>query len=715
MLSRRIAPLALAPLASLCATCAADGYDHPVPDTPPGVTYLNSLEEAVAVEEANAPGADGTRVYQLERIDDVGVIQLYADGFADLPLKDKILAYHLSRAAIAGRDIHYMQKCEQGVVIRETLEEILVNSERVVEPSTVVPIRKYLKLFWLNNGPYHYTTSRKFLMETSEARLARAAEQAQANGAVLPLADGESPTDLIARIAPVLFDPEFEPMVTDKNPQDGSDPLVASAVTYYGEGVTLADLEGFEEAYELNSTLRKDDSGKLYEEVWRAGNEGLDSDVPPGLYAEQIEEVILHLENAMEFAPEKTRKALELLVKFYRTGEREDRVAYDTAWVQDSDSSIDTINGFIEVYLDPRGVKGAWEALVSYEDPKKAELIKKIADNAQWFEDHMPFPDEYKKKEVQGISARSIDVIVETGDSGPITPIGINLPNDNWVREHVGSKSVSLANVIEGYAKGGPSTQAEFCWSEAEIERSDRLGSLVGDLLTNMHEVIGHASGRMSDELSGTDPATVLKEYYSALEEARSDLVGLYFMMDPKLSELGLLDDPNEAALAAYERYVRNANLMQLRRIKEGNQIEEDHMRNRHLVSRWIQDNSSAVEERVRDGKTYYVVTDTAGFREAAGRLLTICQTLKSKGDYEGVKALFDPYITFDPALRDQVLERYAGLNAPSYSGFVMPRLTAIIKGERVVGVHISYPMSLEQQMLEWSGRRVADVEDLLR
>jgi dipeptidyl-peptidase-3 len=702
---RAFASFALATFAS--AGCASEG-EHVTQDDSIGITFIEPDEgssgSAAAVEASASREEEQTRQHLLERVDDVGIIQLYADGFENLSLEQKQLVWHLYQAALAGRDIYVLQKCAEGLEIRELFEEILTHADGI-DADTLRAVRKYAKLFWLNNSPYHYTTSRKFVLETDERHLVRAADRAAVNGAALPTRKGEKAAALVRRLAPMLFDPAHKPMVTDKNPQGGADPLLASAMTFYGDGVTSEDLDGFEERHELNSTVRKTADGSLVEDVWRAGGGRID----PGLYAEQIEAVIGHLEDAMAFAPEPTVAALEALVRFYRTGAREDRVAYDVAWVADAASPVDTINGFIEVYVDPRGRKGAWEALVFYEDPKKAALIKTIADNAQWFEDHMPFGDEFKKPEVKGISARSIDVVIETGDSGPITPIGINLPNDNAVREEYGSKSVSLANVVEGYAKASPSTAGEFAWDEAEAQRAETWGSLVGDMLTNMHEVIGHASGRMSDELQGVDPASLLKEYHSALEEARSDLVGLYFIGDPKLNELGLISDSETAALACYERYVQNACLLQLRRVKQGDKLEQDHMRNRHLVARWIEAHSNAIEERERDGETYYVVTDTAAFREAAGRLLALCQKLKSTGDYEGVKALFDPYLTFDPALRDEVVQRYAALGVPSYSGFVMPRLTPLEDARgQITDIHLSYPMSLEQQMLEWSGRREA-------
>jgi dipeptidyl-peptidase-3 len=651
------------------------------------------------------PGASASeaakRPYLLERVDDVAVVQVYADGFERLPLKEKTLAWHLYQAALAGRDIYWQQKSAYGLALRDLVEEILTHGQSV-DPKTLENVRHYAKLLWVNNGPYHYPTARKFTMQGTSEQLALAAQTAEKYGARFDRDGVVGAKAFVERLTPILFDPGFEPMVTAKSPPPGVDLLQASAVTYYGPDVTLADLEGFQEHYELNSNIVRDTSGagaaKLVEQVWRT----------PGFYGTEIRNIVGHLREALPFAPDATRDALLALIRFYESGERADREAYDIAWVADKDSVIDTVNGFIEVYLDPRGKKGGWEGIVSYEDPKKAKLIKTIAENAQWFEDHMPYEARFKKTEVKGISARSIDVLVETGDSGPVTPVGINLPNDQAIREKFGSKSVSLANIVEAYAESTPtSARAEFCYDDAEVRRAEKWQSLTSDLLTNMHEVIGHASGQQAQDKHG-DPASFIKEYYSALEEGRADLVALYFMGDPKMKELGLLDQPEEAALAAYENYVRNGALQQLRRVREGDQIEEDHMRNRHMVARWIQANSGAVVEKKRDGKTFLVVKSAKEFREAAGRLLALVQQLKSTGDYAGTKALFDAHgIKFDPALRDEVLARYAKLDVASYTGFVMPRLEPVTDGRgKITDVKIDYPRSIERQMLEWSGRR---------
>ncbi|MCE9594211.1 MAG: dipeptidyl peptidase 3 [Planctomycetes bacterium] len=650
-------------------------------------------------------GEASKRKYLLERVDDVGIVQVYADGFTNLNLDQKRLVWHLYRAAVVGRDIYLRQRCEVGPEIRDLLEELLTHPDGV-DPITLENVRHYALHFWVDNSPYNNITARKNVMAGSMEELAIAADVAEGRGARFPKAPGESVGGLVRRLGPWLFDPDFQPMVTVKTPEAGKDPLEASACTFYGDGVKLADFEGFTEEFGLNSTVVKDKQGHLHEQPWRLGDPR--AGVPAGLYAKELGAVVDELTRALPFAPEATRRALEAQIRFYRTGLRADREAYDIAWVADKDSVVDTVNSFVEVYVDPRGVKGAWEGIVSYEDPKKAALIKGLAANAQWFENHMPYEERFRKPDVRGISARSIDVIVETGDAGPVSAIGINLPNDAAIRESHGSKSVSLANIVEANTQSSPpAARDEFCWDADESERAERWVALTNDLLTNMHEVIGHASGRQADDKPG-DPAVYIKENYSALEEARADLVALWFMGDAKLKELGLLDDPAAASRAAYENYVRNGGLQQLRRMAHGDQLEEDHMRNRLMVVRWIQANSKAIEERERDGKHFLRVVDADAFREVAGKLLALVQRIKSTGDYAAAKELFDTYgVRFDPALRDEVIARYAKLDVPAYVGFVFPRLTALRDSTgAIVNVTISYPLSLETQMLEWSGRR---------
>jgi dipeptidyl-peptidase-3 len=629
-----------------------------------------------------------TRKYLLERVDEAAVVQLYADGFTALPLREKVLIYHLYRAALAGRDIYYDQRYAHNLAMRDVLEEILTHAGGIPQ-DTFEEIERYTKLFWINTGPYNNLTARKFVLRCSPGAFTAAARIAETNGARIP-AD-------LASLHPYFFDLQVDPIVTSKTPGAGKDILQASANNLYA-GVTMADLEGFEERYALNSRLVKKE-GKLVEEVYRVG----------GRYDKYIREIIGHLEAAIPYATEPMAVALRALIRFYETGENADRIAYDIAWVQDRDSPVDTINGFVEVYMDARGMKGAWEALVYYVNPEKTAGIRKLAAAAQWFEDRMPWADEYKKQGVRGVSANAIDVVVEAGDSGPVTPVGINLPNDQTIRELHGSKSVSLSNANQAYDKSTlPEFRREFAWSVEEAERAEKWSSVASELTTEMHEVIGHGSGRIAERLQG-NPQGVLKEQYSALEESRADLVALYFVPDRKLVELGLVDeaDHDDIVRAEYEGYARNA-LVQLRRIREGSQIEEDHMRNRQMIVGWLMENSRAIELRRRDGKTYYVVVDVKAFQEGVGRLLADVQRIKAEGDYEAAKAMFETYgVHFDPALRDEVVARVDRLQMPSYTGFVQPRLEAIrdAAGE-ITGVDISYPLDLTAQMLEYSGRK---------
>jgi len=649
---------------------------------------------------APAPAAaqeSGDRPYLLERVDDAAIVQLYADGFSSLSLREKTLIWHLYQAALAGRDIYYDQRYEHNLEMREVLEEIITHPAGV-DPATLDAIQQYTKLFWLNTGPFNNLTARKFVLNTPPAAFAAAVAVAAEAGATLPTHAGETVAQMVTRMQPLFFDADVDPIVTNKAPGPGDDLLLSSANNLYKD-VSTADLDSFEEQYPLTSRLVKID-GRLVEEVYKVG----------GKYSEQITEIVRHLEAAAPFATEPMARALRANAAYYRTGAPVDQRAYDIAWVEDQESSVDTINGFTEVYMDARGAKGSWEALVFYVNPEKTGALKTLAANAQWFEDRMPWDPKYRKESVTGITANAIDVVVETGDSGPITPIGINLPNSQAVREQYGSKSVSLSNVNDAYDQSSPANyRQEFAWSPEEAERSRRWGGLAGEMTTNMHEVIGHASGKLAERLGGSAQPD-LKEQYSALEEARADLVGLYFLPDPKLVELGVLpaDAQEEIVRAEYEGYSRNA-LLQLRRIREGTQIEQDHMRNRQMIVRWLMDNTTAIEARTRDGKTFYVMTDWRAFREGVGTLLAEVQRIKSEGDYEAARTLFESYgIHFDGALRDEVVERVELVGLPSYSGFVQPRLEPVVDADGVItDVRISYPQDFTAQMLEYSGKQM--------
>jgi dipeptidyl-peptidase III len=649
-----------------------------------------------------APPLPDTRPYLVDRVDDAAIVQLYADGFAALPLGQKRLIWHLYLAAIAGRDIYYDQRYAHNLDMRAVLEGILTQSGHPaycthaedVDAATLPEIRRYAKLFWINTGPYNNLTARKFVLNLTPAQLTAAARAAAACGARFPLADGESVEQLIARLSPMFFDPSFDPILTNKTPGNGRDILEASANNLH-VGVSMRDFEGFVERYGLNSRLVKRD-GRLLEEVYRVG----------GRYGAHIARIVGHLEDALPHASDRMADALRALIRFYQTGEASDREAYDIAWVRDQDSPVDTINGFVEVYMDARGIKGSWEALVYYVNEEKTQKIQTLARHAQWFEDHMPWDPRYRKPSVLGVTAKAIEVVIETGDSGPVTPVGINLPNEQAIREVYGSKSVSLSNVNVAYDKATPEgMRVEFSWDSDEAGRAKRWGAFSTELTTEMHEVIGHGSGRMADGIAGS-PQQLLKEQFSAIEESRADLVALYFLPDPKLVELGLVsaEDHDEIVRTEYEYYTRNA-LVQLRRVREGTQIEEDHMRNRHMIVSWLLAHTSAIDVRRRNGKTYYVMADVSAFRDGVAQLLAEVQRIKAEGDYEAAKVLFERYgVHFDPALRDEIVARVDALHLPSYSGFVMPRLEAKYgKDGSIVDVEISYPLDLERQMLEYS------------
>jgi len=633
------------------------------------------------------------RRYLLEHVDDVAVVQIYADGFVSLSLREKRLVWHLYLAALAGRDIYYDQRYAHNLEMRAVLEGILTHA-RGLAPDAEGEIRRYTKLFWINSGPYNGITARKSLLRVDPEAWIAAVEAAAAGGAPLPLRSGESPRGLAQRLAPILFDGSYDPVLTNKSPGAGRDILQESANNLY-VGVSMDDLKAFNERHALNSRL-VNDGGQLVEEVYRIG----------GRYDREIRRIVAHLENAVSFAPAATAEALRALIRFYTTGEEVDRVAYDIAWVRDQTGSVDTINGFIEVYLDPRGTKGAWEGMVCYVNHARTRRIEALAAQAQWFEDHTPWDQAFRKPEVLGVTAKAIEVLVETGDSGPLTPVGINLPNDQAIRERFGSKSVSLVNVNEAYERSTPEAmRTEFSWDAAEAARAIRWGGFSRELTTELHEVIGHGSGRMAPHVT-QPPHELLKEQYSAIEETRADLVALYFLPDPKLVALGLVPAEHAAEMvqAEYEQFTRGV-LVQLRRVREGSQLEEDHMRNRQLIVNWLTANTSAIQVRKRDGKTYYVMADATAFHQGVGVLLAEVQRIKAEGDYAAALTLTEAYgVHFDPALRDEVVARVDALRLPSYSAFVMPRLSAV-HGEagEIRDVEVSYPCDLEAQMLEYS------------
>lgn len=674
---------------------------------------VSMLMPILAACHSTAPDSHPDRQYELGRVDTSAIVQLYADGFEQLSLRDKILCYHLTEAAIAGRDIAIDQRFAYNLQIRNVLESLWLVREKL--PADVrQEVERYTQLFWIHNGIHNNLTTKKELLRLTKAQFDDALAVARRAGRFLALIDHDDSGGIIESLGmadrsgqavvdpdmifAICTDPHTYVSCTDKSPEGGADPIAASCNNLY-VNCTSADLADFDEQHGLDSRLVKTADGKLEEQVYRCGD---GKQIPPGLYATQIAAVNAHLRAALPFAPPPTQKALELLIRYNETGDLQDWRAFNIAWVQDRDSVVDFALGFIEVYLDVRGTKGAWQAVISFRNEAKTHEIAALAKETQWFEDRMPWEARFKKQQVKGISARAISVITETGDCGPITPIGVNLPNEADIREQYGSKSVNLSNVVEAYDKTtGKGAAKEFAFTPAEAARAEQYAAAMDDVHTNLHEVVGHASGQV---LGGKEPSEALGAYYSTLEEARADLVGLYWIADPKLQQMGLVPN-DDAALAKYEAYSRNA-LLQLRRVPAGGKIEEDHMRNRQLIVHWLLQNDGGIAVEHQDGKTYYHVTSAAAYRDGCGRLLAEVMRIKATGDFAAGRDLVETYGTkVDPALREEVVERIKSLHLPSVTGFVQPELKAVTDASgSITDVQVYYPRDLADQMLRWSG-----------
>jgi dipeptidyl-peptidase-3 len=664
------------------------------------------IEPTTATDEtaqasASPAAVDESFQVETERFADLRILRYRVPGFEQLSLQEKKLLYFLSEAGYAGREIIYDQKYRYNLAIKRTLEKILRDYPGPRDTDDFQALVVYLKRIWFSNGIHHHYATDKFAPGFSFESFARLVRETPGD---FPVRPGQSIDAFLEELRPVMFDPSVDAKLVNR--AAGVDPVTASAVNFY-MGVTHDEVEAFYDAlrepnddtpveYGLNSRLVKVD-GEIQEQVWKVG----------GLYTEALEPVVEWLEKAVSVADDPAqRSALEKLVTYYRSGSLQDWDEYAVAWVQSTASTVDAINGFIEVYNDPIAYRGSFESVVQIVDPVASQRIDAIAREAQWFEDNSPIADEHKKPNVTGILGRVINVVSEAGDASPSTPIGINLPNSSWIRRDYGSKSVNLANIVEAYDIVAGAAEEEFAWDEDEIERGREYGPIVSHLLTDMHEVIGHASGRLNP---GVGPANeTLGVYGSTLEEARADLVGLYFMLDPKLVELGLLPSV-EAGHIAYDRYIRNGLMQQLNRIELGNDIEEDHMRNRQMVAAWAFDqgrDNGVIERRERDGKTYFVVQDYDALRGLFGQLLRELQRIKSEGDYAGIRELVETYgIKVEPALHAEVRERYAALDIPAYSGFINPRLVPVERDGEIVDVRIEYPDDFTEQMLEYADK----------
>ncbi len=637
------------------------------------------------------------RVYELERIGNARTVQLYADGFESLTKREKIFAYYVAEAAIAGRPIAIDQTNKYAMEIMNLCQEVLARP-RGVPVKTLRAIRDYVKLFWINNGMYDYATARKFVPACTAEEFEKALAAAEKNHQK-PCPDPGRCMKVFNVVRQAMFDPDYMAVVTDKTP--GHDFMAQSANNFY-EGVTTAQVDQWEKAgnekHPLNSKVVGKD-GKIEELVWRAGGDGN----PSGMYACELSNVIANLEKAKEYAAnEHQAKTVELLIKYLRTGDPSDWENFNINWVKDS-SNVDFILGFVEVYMDPRGQKGKFESVIYFTNKEQTKLMRKLAASAQYFEDRAPWKDEYKKKGVKAPIANVVNVIVETGDAGPISAIGINLPNEQYIRQQYGSKSVLLHNVVAAYNASEPKgLLEEFCFNREEVKRAKKYGQIADDLHTGMHEVLGHASGKVSDSLKG-DPADHLPGYYSTLEEARADLVALWNVFDPRLKQLKMVES-DDIGKAMYDAYVRNV-FLQLRRISSGDQLEEDHMKNRQMVVNYILHNSNAIEAVKRGNKTYFHITDYDKMHDMVGNLLAEVMRIKAEGDLQAGKNLVDTYgFKINTGWRDEVMKRVKKLNLSAYTGFVMPDLKPVTdKKGNIVDVKIEYPLDLTKQMLGYS------------
>ena len=671
------------------------------------VVSCTSTEQGVALPEA-APreaaeqqlvGGEAFRV-ETERFADLRVLRYRVPGFERLEAGTRELLYYLYEAALSGREIIYDQKYRYNLAIKRTLEQVVRYYAGDRDAADFQALVVYLKRIWFSNGIHHHYANDKFEPGFDFAAFERFV---RATPAEFPLRVGQTLGEFLAELRPVIFDPAVDAKLVSKS---GADVLQASAINYYS-GVTQAEVEAFYAnrqapndaspvSHGLNSRLAKV-AGVPIEQVQKVG----------GRYTEAIERMVFWLEKALPVAENAAqREALARLVTYYRSGKLEDWDDYNIAWVRDTESRVDLIHGFIEVYHDPLGMRGSFESVVAFRDPEATRRIDAIAAKAQWFEDRLPIFDRHKKADVTGITGKVINVVVEAGDAAPATPVGINLPNADWIRQAHGSKSVSLANIVAAYDTVRGGADREFAWDAAEVERAERHGQLAATLHTDLHEVIGHASGQLDP---GVGPLhETLRNYGSTLEEARADLVALYYAVDPKLIELGVMSSV-EVGRAAYDYYIRNGLLQQLNRVVLGKDIEEDHMRNRQLVAAWVYEHGlpdRVIEKRVRDGKTYFVINDYVQLRSLFGALLRELQRIKSAGDYAAIRDLVERYaVKVDPVLHAEVLERYATLDIPPYSGFIGARLAPVELSGRIVDVRLEYPDDFSAQMLEYADR----------
>ena len=649
------------------------------------------LSSCNSKEEMHTETAHNDFQWQVDRFADIKVLRYQIPSWDDLKPQQRVYAYHLSQAGLAGRDIMWDCNYRHNLEIRKALEAILSSDANVDhESQQYADFEVYAKRVFFANGIHHHYSNKKFAADFDQEWF-------------LSVLDALEIT-LSEESQRAIFDPEFD--AKKVNRADGVDLLLASAVNFYAPDITQAEAEAFYAtkvdadpdrpvSHGLNSRLSRDENGEIYEEVFSAR----------GRYANSIKEIIGHLEKAKDVAEnEDQAAALELLIEYYETGDLTKWDDYNIAWVKTTGGDVDYINGFVEVYNDPMGYRGSYETVVQVKDFDASERMAVVADNVQWFEDHSPIMDEHKKESVVGVSYKIVTVAGEAGDASPSTPIGVNLPNANWIRVEHGSKSVSLGNIEDAYhSSAGKGMAQEFGFSTMHNERAEKYGELGSKMHTALHEVVGHASGKINPGV-GT-PKQTMKNYSSTLEEARADLVALYFILDDKMQEIGLMEN-KEAGYAEYDNYMSNGMMLQLRRILPGDDIEEDHMRNRQLVASWAFERGgeeNVVERKVIDGKTYFVVNDYEKLRGYFGELLREIQRIKSEGDFEAGRNLVETYgVKVDQELHAEVLRRSEPLNLAPYSGFVNPEMVPVFEGDSIIDIAVEYPMDFLGQMLRY-------------
>ncbi len=647
----------------------------------------------------SVPTEGGEQPWIVDRFDDIKVIRYEVPGFDQLPLQEKELVYYLAEAAKCGRDILFDQNCKMNLPVRRTLECIYNNYNGDRENQEWKALEKYLKKVWFANGIHHHYSNDKFTPEFS-------AEYFDAVcAAVGDKTFGEELTAMRPEVREVIFNPAI--YSSKLNQKEGVDLIAESCNNYYDfENLTQKEVEKFYAqmidhndptpiSYGLNSKLVKEPkTGRITERVWKVG----------GMYSAAIEQIVYWLDKAAGVAAEPQKSTIEALISYYRTGNLRDFDHYNVMWVKDTVSNVDFVNGFIEDYGDPMGRKASWEANANFMDKEACHRTEVISENAQWFEDNAPINPAFKKKEVKGVSAKVITVAMLGGDCYPATPIGINLPNADWIRRDHGSKSVTIDNITYAYDKAahGNGFTEEFMLRDEDRERIEKYGKLADDLHTDIHECLGHGSGQLAPGVKGGE----LKSYGSTLEEARADLFGLYYLGDEKLVELGIIPT-TDVAKAQYAEYIMNGMMTQFSRIELGKDVEESHMRNRKLIAEWCYErgkSENVIEWVKRDGKSYIVVNDFDRLRELFGELLYEVQRIKSEGDYEAGRALVEAYaVKIDPALHQEVLERYNALGIEPYGGFVNPEYELIEEDGKVVDVKVKYPANYVEQMLHYS------------